>query len=432
MDRVVALLLTLLIALIGADRINLAAGATSFLLTPFLALTPVILAMETIRLGMGRGSLRIPRNAVLYFLVASALLCIVGISAVLSADAALSGKRTILMVLQVQGTLLLAITLLNQPKPGSILVRGAYLGLVLTTIFNVFQVYYWVTGNWDPSRPETELFINLAPRTYGTWVPRLSGTVVDQGRTGLLMVVYLYFIYRFAPRSRMRTGMLALGVFSLLGTLSRAGVLCAMVAWAVLWLHERRMRLGAREVVTLAGAGAAVAILLIFWPLLPTDSLAVLEPLRDRLSVDEGSSRMHLDLIEHGFLVATSSFRNAMLGIGYGNGLMVLEEFFPGNRYANFHSFYITLLAETGVVALMLGCWLLFHPLLVRWGPLVPLVAGFTAYNIFYQSTTEPAFWLVLALAWMTPGVWPGGKRADAEPAGESSVRGGSLSLVGA
>jgi hypothetical protein len=132
--------------------------------------------------------------------------------------------------------------------------------------------------------------------------------------------------------------------------------------------------------------------------------LAVLEPLGARVSVGEGSSQMHLALIERGLIVATSSFHNALLGIGYGNGLMVLEDFFPGNRYANFHSYYVTLLAESGIVALALGLWLMVHPFLMRWGPFVPLVAGFMAFNLFYQSTTEPAFWLVLALAWLTAG----------------------------
>ncbi len=431
-DRVVVILLTLLVALIGADRINLLAGAASFLLTPFLALTPVILLAEAARLGMTRGTVRVPRQAALYFLVASALLAVVGISSFLSGDPALSGKRTILLVAQVQGTLLLAITLLNQERPADILVRGAYLGLILTTIFNVFQVYYWVTGNWDPGRPEAEMFVNLTPRTYGGWVPRLSGTVVDQGRTGLMMVVYMFLIFRFARASKLRTGMIILGALSLLGTLSRAGVLCALVAWGVYWLIERRLRFGTRQAFALAGAVAGIAVLLMFSPLLPTGSLEVLAPLTGRFSVDEGSSRMHLDLIQHGFLVATSSFQNLLLGIGYGNGLMVLEDFFPGDRYANFHSYYITLLAEAGVVALILGCWLQFHPFLVRWGPFVPLIAGFVVYNVFYQSTTEPAFWLVLALAWLTPGGWALNRPASERPATVQVAGNASPTLVSA
>jgi hypothetical protein len=141
-----------------------------------------------------------------------------------------------------------------------------------------------------------------------------------------------------------------------------------------------------------------------FAPLVREGSLVFLEPLGDRASADEGSSRMHFDLIEHGLIVATSSFRNALLGIGYGNALMVLEGFFPENRYANFHSYYVTLLTESGLLALLLGTWLLVYPFLLRWGPFIPLIAGFVAFGVFYQSTTEPAFWLFTALAWLTVG----------------------------
>jgi hypothetical protein len=424
-ERVVAVLLTLLIALIGADRINLLAGAVGFIVTPFLVLTPLIVVAEALRLGATRARIRIPTQAAFYFLTATALVCVIGVSALLSQDPVISGRRTVLLLVQVHGALLLAILLLNRPRPSLILVRGAYLGLVIATVFNVLQLYFWVTGQWNPSQPETELLVNLTPRTYGPWLPRLSGTVIDQGRAALVLVFYVFIIFLFAARSRLRTMMLWIGVVSLLGTLSRAGVLCGLAAAGIYWLYERRLRLGWSQVFLASGACAAMVVLAMFLPLASPENLATLAPLGDRVSIDEGSSRLHLALIEHGLLVATSSFRNALLGIGYGNALMVLEEFFPGDRYANFHSLYVTLLAESGVFALVLGVWLLGYPFLLRWGPFLPLVAGFMVYNVFYQSTTEPAFWLILALSWLTAGMG----RNGLDPGGDS--RGGGEGFAG-
>lgn len=402
-ERVISLLLVLWVALLGADRINLLAGSASFLLTPFLILTPLVLLLETTRLALTRDALRVPPRAPHYVALAGILLSLVTASALLGGDPALSSKRTVLLMAQVLGTLLGGLVLLNRRDPERILVRGAYLGLILSLFFNVGQVYYWITGQWDVSQEESELIINLAPRTYGSVLPRLSGTAVDQGQGGLLFVLFVFLLFRFAPRSRRRNAMIALGVIFLLGTLARAAILCAIIAGVVLWMQRRRIRVSRLQVVTVSLAVAAVSLLILIRPPWVEAVLTYLEPLANRFSTREGSARLHVLLIERGFYVATSSVRNALLGIGYGNGLAVLQDFFPGNKYANFHSLYITLLAESGVFALAVGCLMLAYPLFAG-GVFAPLIAGFMAYNLFYQANAEPAFWFILAMAWLSAG----------------------------
>lgn len=408
-------LLVLWIALLGADRVNLLAGLGPFILTPFLILTPLVLALEGTRLGLARGTIRIPPRTVPFLGLAAALLAIVSVSALLGGDPPLSIKRTALLIAHMSGTFLGGLVLLNQERPERILVRGAYLGLLLGLVFNVGQVYNWVTGNWDSGQEETELLFNLAPRTYGTILPRLSGTSIDQGQGGLLAVFFLFIVYRFAPRSRLRTAMLGLGGIFLVGTLARAAFLAALVAAFALWLQDRSIRFTRPQVVGAAAVGIALSLVVLTFPPELETALGYLEPLTDRFSTREGSSRVHLALIEHGWFVATSSLHNALLGIGYGNGLSVLQDFFPGNRYANFHSLYVTLLAESGVFALGVGLVLLFTPLVLG-GPFAPLLAGFLAFSVFYQANAEPTFWLILALAWLTAG--PG--RAGAASGDES------------
>ncbi|HET6763716.1 MAG TPA: hypothetical protein VFH27_08585, partial [Longimicrobiaceae bacterium] len=65
----------------------------------------------------------------------------------------------------------------------------------------------------------------------------------------------------------------------------------------------------------------------------------------------------------------------------------------------NFHSIYVTLLAESGVFALVLGMVLFFWPM-GRSRRYLPLLAAFAAFNVFYQLLTEPIFWFGLAAAW--------------------------------
>jgi len=124
-------------------------------------------------------------------------------------------------------------------------------------------------------------------------------------------------------------------------------------------------------------------------------------PLGQHLSGGQGSASTHLALLERGFDEATQSIPRAAIGLGYGNSYLVLQDVFPGNRYGNFHSLYITMFAESGVVGILLTLVVLLTPLVLG-GPWRPLVAAAVVFNIFYQTTSEPVFWFALALAWMT------------------------------
>ena len=106
-------------------------------------------------------------------------------------------------------------------------------------------------------------------------------------------------------------------------------------------------------------------------------------------------------LIARGIGEATSSVPRLAIGLGYGSAYTVLQDVFPGNRYASFHSLYVTIFAESGIIAL-LSILLMFGVPLVRGGPYRALVAGAAVFNLFYQSHTDPAFWAILTLAWLS------------------------------
>jgi hypothetical protein len=58
-------LLALWIALIGADRIDLAGGHGPFILTPFLALSPLVLVAEAARRQRSGTYVTIPRTGLI-------------------------------------------------------------------------------------------------------------------------------------------------------------------------------------------------------------------------------------------------------------------------------------------------------------------------------------------------------------------------------
>ncbi len=392
-------LLVLWLALLGADRIDLLAGSGPFVLTPFLVLTPLVIASEAFRILGRRGRLVIPPGAAAYTLVATGLLCVATLSAFHGLDVSVSAKRVVLLIVQLYSTLLVALALANRLDLAGILARGAGLGIVVSVLFNVAQLALWARGIVDREW-EAGQIVNLVPSTYAGIVPRLSGQVLDQNRGGLVMLVFLVLLSRYGRPSRARAALQALAILSIVLTLSRSVLLAGAATWLLHLVLERKVRLslGRLTAVFLVTGLAAGGVLLS--PAVQDALSAAGSLVSQRFSSSEGSARIHLELISRGVEVATSSVRRSMTGIGFGCSYLLLQDLFPGNDHGNFHSLYVTLLAESGALALGLGLTLLLVPL-VRPGPFRALIGGMVFFNVFYQSHTDPAFWLVLALAWL-------------------------------
>jgi hypothetical protein len=162
----------------------------------------------------------------------------------------------------------------------------------------------------------------------------------------------------------------------------------------------------------------AASVFLMYPRLSDAVSAALVSPAAARLSVNEGSAQSHVALIERGLDEATASIPRVIFGLGYGTSYLVLQDVFPGNRYGNFHSLYVTMFAEAGIVALLVSLILLVWPI-VRGGPWQTILIAAVVFNIFYQTTTEPAFWFVLAAAWIA---LPLSAAGGAEPGNEQGA----------
>ena len=190
------------------------------------------------------------------------------------------------------------------------------------------------------------------------------------------------------------------GVLILL-TLSRSAILATMSVGIVAALSHGGGRISRGALLTTSCSVGLITGLLLISPNLRTDVGRALEPLGTRFSLREGSVRDHARLWDRGGREATVSVRRAALGVGYGDSFLLLQDIFPGNKYGNFHSLYLTLMVESGIFALLSSLVLLGVPL-IRGAQLRPMIAGLLVFNVFYQSMSEPLFWFVLALAWLS------------------------------
>lgn len=387
-------LLTLWMAFIGAERLDLAGGILPVTLTPFLALTPLLLVALLTQRMRRRELITITRGGLAFLVLAAILLASVGVSVFGSLDADVTLNRGALAFAQLGGATAVALLMHDDERARVALQQGATLGVVLFLVLDVLAVFSFV-GALPAQLDVGPATVRLDSYGYAGIVPRLSGTTIDPNNGGLLLVVFALL----APRAR------GLAVALLLLTLSRSAMLAgAVLAAGAAWEHgiaaravpARRILAGL--VLCIAGVAAAGR---------STQSLEstarMLAPFGERvgLASEAGSANTHGDLLLRAADEGSKSVQRAAVGLGWGASFVVLQDFFPGNHYGNFHSLYGTVLAELGVVALVVMLVMLGGPLVraTRWRP---AIAAFIAFNIFYQSTTIPAFWFVLALAWIT------------------------------
>lgn len=391
-------LIALWIALIGADRINLAGQNSPFILTPFLVLSPIVVLGELVRRHRTNSPVTIPRGALGFFVLAMALLSMSMGSVYLSRDFSTSALRVVQLALMIFGTLAVILVARDRPDLSEILARGARYGIATYLFFNVAAILVFF-NIFPETFPEGVGIFRFAPYLYAGLVPRLAGMVEDANRGGLILV---YFSFLLAHGDRNRTRMwrwLALAVVMLLLTLSRSAILAASGVVGVMLLSGSGVRIPRRfyfAVSTLV-VGATATLLLV--PSTRDIVATSLEPFVQRLTIVEGSSQDHLHLLIRGVYTGTRSVGAALHGLGYGSSHVVLQDFFPGSRYGNFHSVYVGIFAEVGVFALIAVLLLIGIPLSMR-GPYRPLVAAVALFGVFYGALTEPLFWSVLVLAW--------------------------------
>ena len=294
------------------------------------------------------------------------------LASVISArDVSLSAARALLLTAEVGGTFAVVLLCNGRPNLARVLARGAAACLILFALFDVVEALWWIglageTMRFGPMLVHFGALQNVGP------LPRLAGPVTDGNRAGFVLLFFGLLIAAGEPRPMLRRTALSLVTLFLLLTISRSAWLGAAAMLAAIVIRRRgRVPLGL-TIATSIVVAAAVVILLVN-PAAAHKAVSVItSPVTQRFSTSEGSAQSHLALIERGIADATESVPSALIGLGYGNSHLVLQDVFPGNKYGNFHSLYVSMFAESGVVALILTVILLFTPL-VGGGPWRPL-----------------------------------------------------------
>ncbi len=399
---IISFLISAWIALLGAERIDFLNGDGPFILTPFLTISPLIIVIG-LYWSLAKDTHRpwpfnIPDRTIPFVLAVLAFLILNLISIMFGLDPTLGTRRIVLLALILIYSSVILILMVRLENPVRILVHGAYAGLALYALFCGLEFICWLDGSFGHLP-----LINLVPATIGPFAPRVSGMSLDPNRGGMLVVVYGFLLIKFAPRSGLRTWSFLLAVVLLLLSLSKTALIAGAVMVIVLSLSTPGWTLKNRRAILNVIMGLAVIIVLILYLVDiggPESPFDLEQALTERLAMGQDrSGGIHLALIQRGLEISFSSIENLLVGIGFGSSHMVLDDFFPNNKYANFHCGYLSILVESGLLSLLVFIFIYLYPAVMR-REYLPLILALAVFNLFYQLTLDPFFWFSILLLW--------------------------------
>lgn len=395
------------IGLADADRIDLFAGHGPFTLTPFLVLAPLVLLIGICRANpatMLRITIASPMRRQVPFLVASSLFLLLTFSSILIGLDPERGLVAFADLLLVAGLgYCISLQVLDEPEQEKLIVRSVTFALALYGIFCIAECVAWRNGIlMSAQRGGPWLESTFAPSTLGPWAPTLSGTAYDANRSAFVLTMYLAMIDKYAANSRYRRLFRLAIPFLIFLTLSRSGALCWLTYYVFsrsFWSHFTRRRMLVRVTPLII---VSLLILITYQKQLGelAEAWEISDAVSAKMSMDPGSSgESHVLLIERGLKTWLSSTKTVIAGIGYAAAPKVLADFFGDDKRGNFHSLYVTTLAEMGLPAFFVLLFILLYPIGGRNG-VMQSIAAILVFNISYQTETEPMFWLMLSLLW--------------------------------
>lgn len=393
------------IASLGADRIDLLGGAGPAMLVPFNALMAVLLAVVWGGHLRARRWPQLPRGAQSFAALLLLLVTLVALSVLRSADFGLSAGRAVLLLASCVGVPLIIWGVAEREDLLTLLGRGACAGLAFSAIMNLGQALNLI-GLVPNDVFVGPVLLKFEVMRYGVF-PRFAGAAFDMNRGAMLAVTFGVMVSLARPIVAGRRGWMLLASLMALSSLSRSAALAAIPVLLLTPQLQTSLRTVRSVRVVLGAALVAIALgaSLMFNPDLRAQTSETLAPLASRLDVQEASAGVHAELYARAAEVSTRSYGEALGGIGYGMSFRELADVFGGNRYGNFHSSWLTLWVEVGIFALLVGWALILAPLRGVTA-FRGLILGMFVFSIFYNFLGDPALWLCIALAWMTPRLW--------------------------
>jgi hypothetical protein len=390
------LLILLLIIFAGADRINFGVTLTdSFKLTPFLLLSIIYLPF-TLTFFIKKVKLNWLLENQLFLSSFTLFLCLVIMSAVFSPAIIMSSKRIVLLFI----IIIIFIIILSEYDASQInnfLIYSSIAGSILFLIFNGLLLTTWLKII-QIDLPQ----IDLIPDTIAYYIPRLGGFSGDVNRGGFVLSFYTYILWINRKKVKFSGFLLCINLLMIFLTLSRSTYLLLFILFLSYALLFQRHLFNIEFISYLL-----IPLFVVIVGLIQMDNIGIIKigpVIEERLTITSekgGSASIHFDLIAKGTKLILSDMKYFFIGIGHGVSYLLTDGYYwSGTKYGNFHSQYLSIFIENGVFAFFSFLFFtLVYPIYHGKNNIyLPLLIALFFFNIFYQLTNEPTYWLIILL----------------------------------
>lgn len=407
-DRFLVLYLTSL----SIFRIDLFAGKGSFSLTPALLLSLLLIPVIGVFVLSGNVTVKKSVAYFMFILLVFAGWCLISIVPIIGF---IQIKRFVLFLVIILSTISFTILLSrsNQIKKITELFSAYFIKIYL--LFSTIDVLIYTLPNVEPLIHRYLPVYDTELSHIGYYIIRLKGGFIDANVGGFFMIFLFLMLHYFSVGKNKRI-ILSVLIFC---TFSKSAIGTFLFLNLILWISNLNIKeLNIKISTTLSYYRVkmlfvSVILMTVFGYILISTNLVdrVSNAVSARLSEKDGSTSIHLALIKEGLNFISNNPLYLIKGYGFGSSSILTQKFFPGDKYANFHSEYITFLVEIGIIGTLLYLAIYVIPAItfvfnkVKYKNIFLLLAllAFAMENVLYQQYLFHYYWVFIGMVWVLP-----------------------------
>jgi hypothetical protein len=239
---------------------------------------------------------------------------------------------------------------------------------------------------------------------------KAGGIFFDANRAAIMIIILMiiYYILKLEKSKISKNDLfvIGLGTLEVILSLSRMGI--GIIIFAILYLVAKKILNSVKKISSKKSVYYLFFVILFLSSLvlliafLANDS-AIISYLDHALLSSpqrKASTEVHFLLIFDGLEVMLSTLKNFLFGVGWGTEYIYAGKYFVEENlaFANFHSGFIGMGVQSGVISLAFMLIYMFKPILMKYkfalvmGLLIPA-------NIFYSYFIQPSYWIILIVS---------------------------------
>lgn len=371
----------LTIVLSSIEVLDLSGGRTSFVITPFLIISPIYIVFGVAKLLIMRKSDR--KSVFVPTTVLLSLICFIILSIVLLENDPLflAPQRALLTIWMIIFSLYFVF--INLKNLNLIIYHAAKAFIWLNFAFYVLE--FTLNRNFINLPIILEEYFSFSSISVNE-IPRLYGIIADPNRSSTTTVLLMALVYLFEINCKKSVPTFSAGLMIVGLSVSRTSIACLLIFLFFVLIRQKFFQSFNLFVICLITF--SVAVVYVSQQDFGEEIYKAFVSSPDR----QGSTDIHLSLLGEGVELGFSNLKRFLIGTGWGTEYFYAADFFDGDRYANFHSGYISFFTQTGVFGLFLYVLVIVLPA-VRNKKYLTLVAILLWSNIFYQYSTQFSYW---------------------------------------